>query len=176
MKFLASFLVLVALALPAMAQDVPTTVAKINRLLDSNKVEYQTKPLPNQGMSWAVKYQGQKSEQGFLLILAVDNTNPSQATAFITVAPKGALPTDADFLRKLLNANNDYDVVKVGHDSDGDLFVRADILVRTMDAPALAEIMKQIYRFVSDAVDTKNLGTAEGTVGMFSAELHWHAT
>ena len=47
-------------------------------------------------------------------------------------------------LQKLLRLNEDLDRVKIGIDQSGDVFVRIDLSVRTVDAQELKENIKQL--------------------------------
>jgi hypothetical protein len=62
------------------------------------------------------------------------------------VRPKATLDTSAATLLKLMRLSNELDYVKIGIDNDGDLFVRAELRVRMLDA---AEFKTAVQNVIS---------------------------
>jgi hypothetical protein len=60
------------------------------------------------------------------------------------VQPKANLELSADVLLKLMQLNNELEFVKVGIDSDGDLFVRAELRAGSMTAEDFSASVKKV--------------------------------
>src|SRR5262249_38567932 len=73
---------------------------------------------------------------------------------FVIVAKKAAIQKTPQMMDALLTANHDYDYTKVGLDKDGDMFVRIDMPLRTVDAAELKSIIDQVAN-ASDEVYVK---------------------
>jgi hypothetical protein len=77
-------------------------------------------------------------------IRVILSTGSDIVVTFVIVAKQAAIQKTPQMLNALLTANNDYDYAKIGLDKDGDLFVRIDTLLRTIDAPALKDVITQV--------------------------------
>jgi hypothetical protein len=77
-------------------------------------------------------------------IRVILSTGSDILVTFVIVAKKAAIQKTPQMMDALLTANNDYDYAKIGLDKDGDLFVRVDTLLRTVDAPALKDVINQV--------------------------------
>ena len=66
------------------------------------------------------------------------------------VAPKSALPKTEAGLLKLLTLNHTLDFLKVGTDEDGDLFLRTELPLRSLDQTAFNEMLTNLI----DSYDT----------------------
>ncbi|HXH37836.1 MAG TPA: YbjN domain-containing protein [Thermoanaerobaculia bacterium] len=60
------------------------------------------------------------------------------------VQPKAKLKLSADLLLKLMQLNNELEYTKVGIDSDGDLFVRAELHMTSITAEEFSAVVKTI--------------------------------
>jgi hypothetical protein len=77
-------------------------------------------------------------------IRVILSTGSDIVVTFVIVAKQAAIQKTPQMMDTLLTANNDYDYAKIGLDKDGDLFVRIDTLLRTIDAPALKDVITQV--------------------------------
>ena len=73
---------------------------------------------------------------------------------FVIVAKKAQIDKTPAMMDQLLTANHDYDYTKIGLDKDGDMFVRVDMPLRTIDAAELKSIIDQVAN-ASDEVYAK---------------------
>jgi hypothetical protein len=89
---------------------------------------------------WYADWHG-KTLKNFRVVLAVEG---DLMVAFVTAATKPQFEVTPEFLQTLLKFNNSLDFVKVGLDRDGDIFVRSDSSVRTLDAQAFKEVVDQV--------------------------------
>lgn len=62
------------------------------------------------------------------------------------VRPKATLDTSAATLLKLMRLSNDLDYVKIGIDSDGDLFVRVEVRSRMLDAAEFKTTVQDVIK------------------------------
>jgi hypothetical protein len=85
------------------------------------------------------------------VVLAIGPDEDSDLVIFVTVTPKATMPATADFRYKLLKDNFDYDLVKVGFDTDDDLSVRIDASLRVADGTYLKNVVNQV-RNASDEI------------------------
>jgi len=82
------------------------------------------------------------------------STGSDILVTFVIVAKKAQIQKTPQLMDRLLTANHDYDYTKVGLDKDGDLFVRIDMPLRTVDATELKSIVDQVAN-ASDEVYVK---------------------
>jgi len=132
---------LVSLAGHARADETAapeSSPAKITRLLEASGYNY--KKAPKSDSVWSVDYTG-KSLPSYKVVIAVQG---NLLVIFVTVARKRHLPMTNDFMLKLLRFNHSLDRVKVGIDDDGDLAVRTDLSVRTLDSEELKLNVDQV--------------------------------
>src|SRR5262249_32947938 len=73
---------------------------------------------------------------------------------FVIVAKKAAIQKTPQMMDALLTANHDYDYTKIGLDKDGDMFVRIDMPLRSVDSKELKSIIDQVAN-ASDEVYAK---------------------
>ena len=83
----------------------------------------------------------------FKVVFAVEE---DLLVTFVTVAAKAQFQKTPAFLEALLKFNSSLDFVKVGLDSDGDIFVRCDSRVRTLDASSFKAMMDQVAASAND--------------------------
>jgi hypothetical protein len=82
------------------------------------------------------------------------STGSDILVTFVIVAKKAAIRKTPQMMEALLTANHDYDYTKIGLDKDGDMFVRVDMPLRTVDATELKSIVDQVAN-ASDEVYAK---------------------
>ncbi|HEV2955791.1 MAG TPA: YbjN domain-containing protein [Xanthobacteraceae bacterium] len=82
------------------------------------------------------------------------STGSDILVTFVIVAKKAAIQKTPQMMDALLTANHDYDYTKIGLDKDGDMFVRIDTPLRTVDASELKQIIDQVAN-TSDEVYAK---------------------
>jgi hypothetical protein len=82
------------------------------------------------------------------------STGSDILVTFVIVAKKAAIQKTPQMMDTLLTANHDYDYTKIGLDKDGDMFVRIDMPLRSVDAAELKSIVNQVAN-ASDEVYAK---------------------
>jgi len=82
------------------------------------------------------------------------STGSDILVTFVIVAKKAQIQKTPQLMDRLLTANHDYDYTKIGLDKDGDLFVRIDMPLRTIDATELKSIIDQVAN-ASDEIYAK---------------------
>src|SRR5262249_17119942 len=82
------------------------------------------------------------------------STGSDILVTFVIVAKKAAIQKTPQMMNALLTANHDYDYTKIGLDKDGDMFVRIDMPLRSVDAAELKSIIDQVAN-ASDEVYAK---------------------
>ena len=82
------------------------------------------------------------------------STGSDILVTFVIVAKKAKIQKTAQLMDALLTANHDYDYTKIGLDKDGDMFVRVDMPLRTVDATELKSIVDQVAN-ASDEIYAK---------------------
>ena len=82
------------------------------------------------------------------------STGSDILVTFVIVAKKAKIQKTPQLMDALLTANHDYDYTKVGLDKDGDMFVRIDMPLRTLDGTELKAIVDQVAN-ASDEIYAK---------------------
>jgi hypothetical protein len=82
------------------------------------------------------------------------STGSDILVTFVILAKKAQIQKTPQLMDKMLTANHDYDYTKIGLDKDGDMFVRIDMPLRTVDATELKSIIDQVAN-ASDEVYVK---------------------
>jgi hypothetical protein len=116
---------------PALAQSVG-----MDAMLKQTGYEYTT----HNATTWSIDL----TRKNIGKIRVILSTGSDILVTFVIVAKKAAIQKTPQMMDALLTANNDYDYAKIGLDKDGDLFVRVDTLLRTVDAPALKDVINQV--------------------------------
>ena len=129
----------------AVAQTTEASSAKVAQLLHGFGTPF-TQKTP---AVWYMDYNG-KHLKDFRVILAVEG---DLLVSFVTVAPKARIQTTPDFMHKVMRLNSRLDRVKIGLDSDEDLFVRIDSSVRIMDADEFKQVIDQLAAATDDVYD-----------------------
>jgi hypothetical protein len=88
---------------------------------------------------WVVSFTGKQITDVQVIITTV----PDLLLASVIVAKKRQMRPTAEFFYKLLKLAHTYDLIKVGLDTDDDLFVRVEVKLRTMDVDEFKAYVKQ---------------------------------
>ncbi len=139
------FLALTLSSTAAVAQTTEASSAKVAQLLHGFGTPF-TQKTPT---VWVMDYNG-KHLKDFRVILAVEG---DLLVSFVTVAPKARIQTTPDFMHKVMRLNSKLDRVKIGLDSDEDLFVRIDSSVRILDADEFKQVIDQLAAATDDVYD-----------------------
>ncbi len=70
--------------------------------------------------------------------------NADLLVVFVTLAKRAGIQKTPQLLDAIAIANQDYDLVKIGFDSDGDLAVRIDLHTRVVDATEVKVAIDQV--------------------------------
>ena len=133
-SILTSFIFLAVCSQFTLGQESAT--AKVNRLLQENNYKFVVK----KAGVWTVVFNG-KDLKSFTVVLA---SSDDLLVTFVTVAQKKDMELTPNFIQTLLKFNDSLDRVKVGIDSDGDLFVRTDQSIRILDAKEFKDNTEQL--------------------------------
>jgi len=126
--------------------EAPDPSGKVDGVLAQSGYKYkQLKPTV-----WIVPVTLDKLGERPVIISA----NSDLVVTFLIVAESKDIKKTPELMQALLQTNNDYDFVKVGFDSGGDLFVRIDSPLRNFDVEKLKTDVEQVKR-VSDAVSAQ---------------------
>lgn len=145
-------LVIVSLAVEAPGQSKPQvktepqTVSRIPQLLDGAGYAYK-KAADN---VWAVTFKG-----SFLTEMNVFITSAGRLIIIgAVVAPKKSMRLNSEAMSKLLRLAHEIDWVKIGFDSDEDLFLRAEVSSKCLEVDDFKAILEQVFAGVERAHDT----------------------
>jgi hypothetical protein len=98
---------------------------------------------------WAVTFKGT-----FLTDMNVFITSVGRLVIIgSVVAPKKSMKLNNEAMSKLLRLVHDIDQVKIGFDSDEDLFVRAELSSKCLEAEEFKAILEQVFKGVERAHD-----------------------
>ncbi len=148
-KFLATIVSIVAFVAFYQASSTPilgqeTAAAKTARLLNESGVAH-SKIDDN---IWAVPYV-RKDKSEFQVFIT---TAPETLVMFSILVQKKDLKLTPELMQKLLRLNTEMDSVKLGIDKGGDLIVRIDLGIRTLDAVDLKSNLDQTSGAVSETL------------------------
>jgi len=129
----------IAGAVPAGGAEPSATAASAAKITELIKTSGHTLT-PKTDTVWYGEWHG-SALKDFKIVLAVEN---DLLVTFVTVAAKSHFQVTPAFLQALLKFNRSLDFVKVGLDSDGDIFVRCDSSVRTLDAQSFKAMIDQV--------------------------------
>jgi hypothetical protein len=148
---LLSALVLLATALSAAAQTprrapgsqgnraaAPAGAAKLARLLDQSGLSY-TKVSET---VWTAQFKGESLGEYPVIIATVPSSD--LIIIGVVVVPKAGYRPAPELFQSLLRFNDEADQVKVGIDSDGDIFLRAEMNLRLIDLAEFKAIIDQV--------------------------------
>ncbi len=123
-------------AMAEMTEATKVSAAKVDQLTKSSSYSFVKKT----DIVWYAVC-NRDDLKNFKVIVTVQD---DLMVAFVTVIQKRQIPMSLSFIQKVLNYNNSLDFVKVGLDKDGDMFVRIDSNVRTMDDRSFKEMIDQV--------------------------------
>jgi hypothetical protein len=118
---------------PLLAQSVSS---KIEQTLKETGFTYTT----HNATTWSIDFERKKLGK-FKVILS---TGSEILVTFAILAKKANINKTPKLMDALLSANHEYDYVKVGLDKDGDMFVRIDDWIPTVNARHLKETINQV--------------------------------
>ena len=118
----------------AIAQDSDSMA--LEKLLSQSGYSY----VKNSDTVWHIDYNG-KSLPKYMVVIT---KNDEVVVIFVTVARKDNMILTAEAMQKLLQANYNYDKVKIGLDRDGDLSIRIDQSIRSTDIQELKDNINQV--------------------------------
>jgi hypothetical protein len=120
-RWAAIWIVSLLLIAPAAAQTAP----KLEALM--KQAGYQSAVEVNEG-AWTLDFSGKRIPKFKVVVSATDKEGSGIITAIANPVAKNQLPRNrAKLTEALMQANRDFDYVKIGYDKDGNIFVRADI-------------------------------------------------
>ncbi len=112
-----------------------TASAKTGRLLEATGVSYKK---IDDGI-WGVSYKGENRNEITVIVTAYQE----YVIIFTQVASAEDLSLTPAIMKRLLEVNDEVDWAKVGLDEKGDLFVRIDLSIRTVDKDELLQCILQ---------------------------------
>ena len=121
--------------LPQVKSD-PQTVAKLAGLLERSGYSYK-KAADN---VWVVTFKGNSLADINVIVTSVEGLIVMGAV----VAEKKSMQVTPEMMRKLLKLSHEIDRVKIGLDSDDDLFVRSEVSARLFDLEEFKSDMQQV--------------------------------
>jgi hypothetical protein len=142
-------LLLLACHVPGRAEEGCTSKFKdfLNR--SSYKVR-EVKPCKVWVVSDALTIPQEAGLQGMLLIAQEGEMGIIGAV----VQVKAKLPLSADLMLKLLRLNNEFEFAKVGIDTDGDLFIRTELRMKTLTEEEFKTSLKNLIEVGSQVYST----------------------
>jgi hypothetical protein len=140
------FALLVALCLAAVAQVALAQSVGMDAILKQTGYAYTT----HNPTTWSVDL----TRKNLGKVKVILSTGSDILVTFVIVAKKAAIQKTPQLMDTLLTANHDYDYTKIGLDKDGDMFVRIDMPLRTVDAAELKSVIDQVAN-ASDEVYAK---------------------
>jgi len=138
--------VLVALCLAAAAQVALAQSMGMDAMLKQTGYPYTT----HNPTTWSIDL----TRKNLGKVKVILSTGSDILVTFVIVAKKAKIQKTPQLMDTLLTANHDYDYTKIGLDKDGDMFVRVDMPLRTIDATELKSIIDQVAN-ASDEVYAK---------------------
>lgn len=118
------------------AKSDAQTVARLTGILERSGYPYR-KAADN---VWVVNFKGNSLAEINVFVTSAEGLVVMGAV----VAEKRAMQVTPEMMRKLLKLAHDIDRVKIGFDSDDDLFVRAEVNARLFDLEEFKSDMQQV--------------------------------
>ena len=137
---------LVALCLAALAQVALAQSMGMDAMLKQTGYAYTT----HNPTTWSIDL----TRKNLGKVKVILSTGSDILVTFVILAKKAQIQKTPPLMDALLTANHDYDYTKIGLDKDGDMFVRIDMPLRTVDAAELKSIIDQVAN-ASDEVYVK---------------------
>jgi putative sensory transduction regulator len=135
-----------ALCLGVVAQVVSAQAMGMDAMLKQTGYGYTT----HNATTWSIDL----NRKNLGKVKVILSTGSDILVTFVIVAKKAAIQKTPQMMEALLTANHDYDYTKIGLDKDGDMFVRVDMPLRTVDPTELKSIIDQVAN-ASDEVYAK---------------------
>jgi len=146
LNVLRGFALLVALWIGALSQPAGAQSMGMDAMLKETGYGYTT----HNATTWSIDL----TRKNLGKVKVILSTGSDILVIFVIVAKKAAIQKTPQMMEALLTANHDYDYTKIGLDKDGDMFVRVDTPLRTVDATELKSIVDQVAN-ASDEVYAK---------------------
>ena len=146
LNVLRALALLVALSIAAFSQPAGAQSVGMDAMLKQTGYTYTT----HNATTWSIDLT--KKNLGKTKVIL--STGSEILVTFVIVAKKAAIQKTPQMMEALLTANHDYDYTKIGLDKDGDMFVRIDMPLRSLDATELKSIIDQVAN-ASDEVYAK---------------------
>ncbi len=143
---LRGFALLVALWIGSLSQPAAAQSMDMDAMLKETGYTYTT----HNATTWSIDLTRQHLGKTKVIL----STGSDILVTFVIVAKKAAIQKTPQMMDALLIANHDYDYTKIGLDKDGDMFVRIDMPLRSVDAAELKSIIDQVAN-ASDEVYVK---------------------
>lgn len=143
---LRGFALLVALWIGSLSQPAAAQSVDMDAMLKETGYTYTT----HNATTWSIDLNRQHLGKTKVIL----STGSDILVTFVIVAKKAAIQKTPQMMDALLIANHDYDYTKIGLDKDGDMFVRIDMPLRSVDAAELKSIIDQVAN-ASDEVYVK---------------------
>jgi len=93
--------------------------------------------------AYAIDFTGKQLAKFKLIVNVVAKGADGMIVIFTNPVEKARIPNNTNIMSVLLKANGDFDYVKIGIDSEGDAFVRADIPA-TADGVYFKTVVEQV--------------------------------
>ena len=146
LNVLRALALLVALSIAAFSQPAGAQSVGMDAMLKQTGYGYTT----HNATTWSIDLT--KKNLGKTKVIL--STGSEILVTFVIVAKKAAIQKTPQMMEALLSANHDYDYTKIGLDKDGDMFVRIDMPLRSVDATELKSVIDQVAN-ASDEVYAK---------------------
>src|SRR5215469_10962719 len=146
LNFLRAIALVAALCIGAAAHPSLAQSVGMDALLNDTGYTYKT----HNATTWSIDLNRKHLGKTRVIL----STGSDILVTFVIVAKKAAIQKTPQLMDALLTANHDYDYTKIGLDKDGDMFVRIDMPLRTVDAKELKSIVDQVAN-ASDEVYAK---------------------
>ena len=114
----------------------PRVVGKLAQIVERSGYAYR-KAADN---VWVVSFRGKSLPDISVFVTSAENLIVMGAV----VAPKRSMRVTSEMMFKLLRLAHDIDRVKIGFDDDEDLFLRAEVTSRCLDADEFKSTMEQV--------------------------------
>jgi hypothetical protein len=137
---------LVALCIGAWSQMARAQSIGMDAMLKQTGYAYNT----HNPTTWSIDL----TRKNLGKVRVILSTGSDILVTFVIVAKKAQIQKTPQLMDTLLTANHDYDYTKIGLDKDGDMFVRIDMPLRTVDSTELKSIIDQVAN-ASDEVYVK---------------------
>jgi Putative bacterial sensory transduction regulator len=146
LNVLRALALLVALWISPLSQPAGAQSMGMDAMLKQTGYTYTT----HNDTTWSIDL----SRKNLGKVKVILSTGSDILVTFVIVAKKAAIQKTPQMMEALLTANHDYDYTKIGLDKDGDMFVRIDMPLRSIDATELKSTIDQVAN-ASDEVYAK---------------------